>query len=98
MKQLYLIFIILCLCGKTYAQNPAPPKLQERLDEYFRTYKAKNIDLIRQPKLLSAAVHDSTKTLHITADETFSMQTLSSEAVKDIYKKREMMQYKFFVK
>lgn len=86
MKRLYLILIILCLCGKTYAQNPAQQILQERLDEYFRTYKVKNIDLIRQPKLLSVVVHDSTKTLHITADETFSMQTLSSEAVKDIYK------------
>ena len=85
-------FIILLACFFVWAspmpaQSPSVVKLRENLDEYFKGYKAKNVDMIRKPRMENCEINDSLKTLTIVVDEIFSTQDFSPNVVNNIYKK-----------
>jgi hypothetical protein len=61
--------------------------MADRLKQFFSTYKAKDLRLNRQYRMLSYQVDNDEKTLTITTDEWFAMQVLTPEITANIYKK-----------
>lgn len=84
---LILTWLSICVSPAFAQDSSSEAKLRERLEEYFKDYKAKNVDMIRKPRLQDCLINDSTKSLTITVDEIFSTQDFSPEVVEKIYKK-----------
>ncbi len=84
---LILTWLSICVSPAFAQDSSSEAKLRERLEEYFKDYKAKNVDMIRKPRLQDCLINDSTKSMTITVDEIFSTQDFSPEVVEKIYKK-----------
>lgn len=88
MRHILLYLLLLSAFVPCFGQSAKDEaKIADQLKQFFSTYKVKDMRLPRQYRMLSCQFDNDEKTITITADEWFGMQSFTPEITEQIYNK-----------